>query len=83
LIWAAAEGHAKVVEALIEAGADIRTRLQSGFTPLLFAARDGRSDVAAVLLKSGADVNDPVPGGKHLGYGGRLPPVGATHCSWP
>jgi ankyrin repeat protein len=71
------------VEALIEAGADIRTRLQSGFTPLLFAARDGRSDVAAVLLKSGADVNDPVPGGKHLGYGGRLPPSARPHCSWP
>jgi ankyrin repeat protein len=78
LIWAAAEGHAKVVEALIAAGADIRTRLPSGFTPLLFAARDGRSDVAAVLLKAGADVNDPVPDGKRLGYGGRLPPVGAT-----
>ena len=37
LMWAAAEGHAEVVEALIEAGADFRTRLPSGFTPLLFA----------------------------------------------
>jgi uncharacterized protein len=78
LIWAAAEGHAKVVEALIAAGADYRTRLESGLTPLLFAARDGRSDVARVLLTSGADVNDAIPDGKRLGYGGRLPPVGAT-----
>jgi ankyrin repeat protein len=31
-----------------------------------------------VLLKAGADVNDPVPAGKRLGYGGRLPPDGAT-----
>ena len=33
LMWAAAEGHADVVEALIDADADFRTRLPSGFTP--------------------------------------------------
>ena len=41
-MWAAAEGHAAVVQALIAAGADVRTRLPSGFTPLLFAVREGR-----------------------------------------
>ncbi len=40
LMWAAAEGHADVVQALIDAGADFRTRLPSGFTPLLFAVRE-------------------------------------------
>ena len=80
LMWAAAEGHAEVVEALIEAGADFRLRLPSGFTPLLFAVREGRIGVVRVLLKAGADVNETVPveGGRRRGYGGRLPPAGAS-----
>ena len=81
LMWAAAEGHAEVVKELLEAGADVRLRLQSGFTPLLFAVREGRIGVVRVLLKAGADVNDTIPaaeGGPRRGYGGRLPPVGAS-----
>jgi len=79
-MWAAAEGHAKVVEMLIEVGADLHHRLPSGFTPLLFAIREGRTDVVRVLLKAGADVNETVPveGGRRRGYGGRLPPGGAS-----
>ena len=80
LMWAAAEGHARVVEMLIEVGADLHNRLTSGFTPLLFAVREGRTDVVRVLLKAGADVNETVPveGGRRRGYGGRLPPAGAS-----
>ena len=80
LMWAAAEGHADVVQALIDAGADYRIRLASGFTPLLFAVREGRIDVVRVLLKAGADVNEtiPVDAGRRRGYGGRLPPAGAS-----
>jgi uncharacterized protein len=80
LMWAAAEGHAEVVKELIEAGADFRLRLPTGFTPLLFAVREGRIPVVKVLLKEGADVNDTVPvdGGRRRGYGGRLPPAGAS-----
>src|SRR5712691_2683505 len=80
LMWAAAEGHAKVAEMLIEVGADFHTRMTSGFTPLLFAVREGRTDVVRVLLKAGADVNETVPveGGRRRGYGGRLPPAGAS-----
>jgi ankyrin repeat protein len=80
LMWAAAEGHAKVAEMLIEVGADLHHRLPSGFTPLLFAIREGRTDVVRVLLKAGADVNETVPveGGRRRGYGGRLPPAGAS-----
>jgi len=80
LMWAAAEGHARVVEMLIEVGADLHHRLPSGFTPLLFAVREGRTDVVRVLLKAGADVNETVPveGGRRRGYGGRLPPAGAS-----
>src|SRR5215212_3929980 len=56
LMWAAAEGHADVVQALIDADADFRTRVPSGFTPFLFAMREGHIEVARVLLKAGADV---------------------------
>jgi ankyrin repeat protein len=80
LMWAAAEGHAEVVEELIKAGADFRLRLASGFTPLLFAVREGRLSVVRVLLKAGADVNETVAvaAGPRRGYGGRLPPAGAS-----
>jgi uncharacterized protein len=80
LMWAAAEGHADVVQALIDAGADFRTSLPSGFTPLLFAVREGRLGVARVLLNAGADVNEAVSptGGRRRTYGGRPPAAGAT-----
>jgi ankyrin repeat protein len=59
VMWAAAEGHAEVVELLFKAGADFRTPLpDSGFTPLFFAAREGRSEAVRALLKAGADVNE-------------------------
>ena len=80
LMWAAAEGHAPVVEMLIEVGADFKARLASGMTPLLFAVREGRSDVVRALLKAGVDVNEPVPveGGRRRAVGGRALPPGAT-----
>jgi ankyrin repeat protein len=80
LMWAAAEGHAPVVEMLIEMGSDYKTRLPSGMTPLLFAIREGHTDVVRVLLKAGVDVNEPVPaeGGRRRTVGGRALPPGAT-----
>jgi len=75
LMWAAAEGHADVVQMLIEVGADYHLRLASGFTPLLFAVREGHSDVVRTLLKAGVDVNEPVPGDgqRRRAIGGRAP----------
>ncbi len=78
LMWAAAEGHAEVAEALINAGADVNGRLSSGFTPLLFAVREGRANVVRLLLRAGADVNELVPAGTRRAYGGRAPQAGAT-----
>ena len=54
------EGHVEVIEELIKAGADFRTPLDSGFTPLMFAVRQGHIGAAKALLKAGADVNEPV-----------------------
>jgi uncharacterized protein len=80
LMWAAAEGHAPVVEMLIELGADYKARLASGMTPLLFAVREGHGDVVRVLLKAGVSANEPVPveGGRRRAVGGRALPPGAT-----
>jgi ankyrin repeat protein len=57
-MWAAAEGHATVVRALIEAGSDVNATLASGFTPLFFAVREGHLDVVHVLLEAGVNVNE-------------------------
>lgn len=78
LMWASAEGHASVVQALLDAGADFRARVPSGFTPFSFAVRAGRLDVVRVLVKAGADVDETIPVGSRRGYGGRLPPAGAS-----
>ena len=54
LMWAAAEGHAEVVDALIRAGADFRYRLDTGYSPFLFAVREGHTPGGSHLLKAGA-----------------------------
>jgi uncharacterized protein len=79
LMWAAAEGHATIVQALIDADADFKLRVPSGFSPLMFAVRGGHREAVRVLLEAGADVNDTIPAeGRRRAYGGRLPPVGTT-----
>ena len=52
-MWAAAEGHAPVVRALIEAGEAIDATLDSGFTPFFFAPREGRIEARRALLEKG------------------------------
>jgi ankyrin repeat protein len=77
LLWAAAEGHAEVVEELINAGADFKSALSSGFTPLLFAVRNGHIEVVKTLLNAGVDVNErinPEKEWRHRGYGAKLRP---------
>jgi ankyrin repeat protein len=45
----------------------------------MFAVREGRTDVVRVRLNAGADVNEAIPlEGRRRGYGGGLPPAGAT-----
>jgi ankyrin repeat protein len=57
-MWAAAEGHAPVIAALVARGANVHARSNGGFTALLFAAREGRIAAVETLLKAGADMND-------------------------
>jgi hypothetical protein len=53
LMWAAAEGNLATAQLLLKAGADLHTRENGGFTPLLFAVRQGKIDVVRTLLKAG------------------------------
>jgi ankyrin repeat protein len=61
LMWAAAEGHAPVVQTLLEAGADIGARSNAGTTPFMFAVRKGDMASVKALLAAGADVNEKRP----------------------
>ena len=64
---------------LVAAGADVKMRVPSGFTPLLFAVREGRLDVVRALLGVGADANEGIPmEGPRRRYGGPLPRAGAS-----
>ncbi len=70
LMWASAEGHLEVVNALLAAGADPNLKAHvstiterknadhpsGGFTALMFAVRNGHEDVARALIKGGADL---------------------------
>lgn len=49
--------HGPVVEALLDAGANIQLRNINGWTPLHDAANDGNIPLIKVLLAHGADIN--------------------------
>ncbi len=61
LMWAAAEAHGPVVEALLALGANIHTTSNGGTTPLLFAVRKGDMRSVQAVLAAGADVNEKRP----------------------
>jgi ankyrin repeat protein len=56
-MWAAAAQHPKVIETLIEAGADPAAHTRMGSTALHFAARTGDLESTKVLMDAGVDVN--------------------------
>jgi len=57
LMWAAAEKHPDVVQALIEAHADLTAHSKQGFTAIHFAARVGDLESVKRLLAAGVDIN--------------------------
>ena len=50
-------GHVECAKYLIQSGADVNMRSNSGSTALVYAAQYGRSDCVEELLQAGADVN--------------------------
>jgi uncharacterized protein len=68
LMWAIAEKHPDVVQALIGAHADLKLASKQGFTPIHFAARVGDLESLKLLLAAGVDVNLPTAAGAAAGY---------------
>jgi ankyrin repeat protein len=56
---AAAAGHTKIVELLIQAGANVNLRDKLGFTPIASAAYAGYSEIVNLLIVAGADIQAP------------------------
>ncbi|MGA1840052.1 MAG: ankyrin repeat domain-containing protein [bacterium] len=53
IVW----DHIKIVEALIDAGANSNRADKSGWTPLTYAVYEGKRDIVRLLLEKGADPN--------------------------
>jgi ankyrin repeat protein len=51
------EENLRIVQYLLQHGANVTAKNRLGLTPLLFAADRGRTDAAKALLESGADVH--------------------------
>ena len=64
-------GNIAIVQSLIDAGADIQAKDQSGQAAIHTAAVNGRDKIALVLIEAGANIND-------LDSRGRTPLILAT-----
>jgi ankyrin repeat protein len=81
LMWAATEHHLDVVQALIDAHADLKAHSKAGFTAMHFAARQGDLEMVQLLLAAGVNINilsqSDDPPAKAPAPGGR-PPIGGA-----
>ena len=57
LHWAARNGRAAAVDALIAGGADVNAKDKDDDTPLHFAARNGRAAIVSLLIQATASLN--------------------------
>ena len=57
LNYASVNGYRKMVEFLIEKGADVNQEDAEGYTALMLASREGYKKIVELLLENGADVN--------------------------
>ena len=64
ILRAAVNGHADVVELLMELGADIQKEANDGWTPLHRAAYYGRVEMVRMLVMGGADVTRKTKAGE-------------------
>jgi ankyrin repeat protein len=53
-------GHSKVVELLVESGADTNLKNYYGYTPLILAISEDIKEMVKILLDSNADINTPL-----------------------
>lgn len=65
LMDAASRGETDELIALLDEGADVNARDESGLTALMYAIKEGQKDSARALVERGADINAK---GKYLGY---------------
>ena len=63
LNWAAWQNNVDIINALLDAGADVSKANLSGFTPLHHAIENGSKEAAALLIKRGANLNAVNRGG--------------------
>ncbi|MBC6404097.1 MAG: ankyrin repeat domain-containing protein, partial [Hyphomonadaceae bacterium] len=63
LHWAAVNGRAETVAALVKAGAEVDARNEGGATPLHAAAVNGHAEAVTALTKAGAEVDVRNEGG--------------------
>ncbi len=56
LHWAAYQGHTRVIQILLDAGADPIVTDSDGITPFHWAAREGHTKIVQALLQAKADV---------------------------
>ena len=50
LDWSARNGHLRIVESLLNHGADMNTKNKNGKTPLTLARENGKSEVVEYLI---------------------------------
>jgi ankyrin repeat protein len=62
LMWAAAEKHPAITRLLIENGADVSARSNSGFSALMFATQQDDVGSGRALLDAGANANQVLAG---------------------
>jgi ankyrin repeat protein len=61
LMWALSKSQSRVVEELVNHGADVQLASKTGFTPLMFAAQQGDAASTKILLSAKARPNDAQP----------------------
>jgi len=66
IVSAAWNGHTKIVEFLLDRGADINARAKINNTPIQQAASNGHLETVRLLLSKGANVNIVGDGGSAL-----------------
>jgi len=58
LQWAASKGHFRIVEYLLDNGADVNVKDKHGITPFFYACKNENSfEIAKYLLEKGANIN--------------------------